>query len=77
MTTQEILKQALSARIEEIQGYQINIDNYTVAIDIINAGEDSDLAEFGVKLGQLLSSERVEQKKAMVMRDAIRKQLGL
>lgn len=75
MNKNEILKQALVAREEEIFGYQINIDNYTLAIEHINASGDSDLNDFRDKLTELLASEKLEQKKAKVIRDIVQKQL--
>jgi len=75
MNKNEILKQALVAREEEIFGYQINIDNYTLAIEHINASGDSDLTDFRNKLTELLASEKLEQKKAKVIRDIVQKQL--
>lgn len=73
MTKNEILAQALIAREEEILHYQINIDNYERAIE--KASSDIELAEFYEHLKSLLSSSRLEQKKAIIMRDVIREQL--
>ena len=74
MTKTEILTEALKAREEEVLHYQINIDNYVRAI--IRAKQDPDLADFVIRLEELLSSSRLEQKKAIIMRDVIRDQLG-
>ena len=74
MTKTEILTEALKAREEEVLHYQINIDNYERAI--IRAKQDPDLADFVIRLEELLSSSRLEQKKAIIMRDVIRDQLG-
>jgi len=73
MTKNEILTEALKARDEEILHYQINIDNYVLAIEL--AKQDSEMAEFKTRLEELLSSSRIEQKKAIIMRDVIRQQL--
>lgn len=75
MNKKEILSQALVTRDQEILGYQINIDNYRLAIEHINKNGDPDLNEFKMKLEQLLSSEILEQKKAKVIRDVIALQL--
>jgi predicted esterase YcpF (UPF0227 family) len=75
MNKQEILTKALEARHEEIMNYQINIDNYTLAVEHINASGDEDLIDFAEKLNQLLRTEKIEQKKAKVIRDVIQKQL--
>jgi hypothetical protein len=75
MTKQEILTQALEQRDQEILGYQINIDNYTLAIKHIQASNDSDLEDFKNQLERLLNSEIIEQKKAKVLQHVIRQQL--
>ena len=73
MNKHEILTQALSAREDEVMHYQINIDNYERAI--VKASEDAELCEFVERLKELLASSRIEQKKALIMRDVIREQL--
>ena len=70
----EILKQAASARIEEIAGYQINIDNYTLAIPLADA--DPELRGFAEQLRNLLASEKLEQKKAQIILRVLQKQIG-
>jgi hypothetical protein len=70
---QDVLNQALAAREEEVLHYQINIDNYRLAID--KADQDVDLIDFAKHLRDLLSSSILEQKKAIIMRDVIRDQL--
>jgi CMP-2-keto-3-deoxyoctulosonic acid synthetase len=61
MNKHEVLKNALVAREQEIMGYQINIDNYTLAIEHIQTSGDADLADFCQKLESLLASEKLEQ----------------
>ena len=73
MDKKEILTNALTQREEEILGYQINIDNYTIAIEL--AKEDADLAPFVQQLHELLSSSILEQKKAKIMLQVIQKQI--
>ena len=73
MTKEEILRQALIAREEEVLHYQINIDNYLLAI--VKADEDPDLTDFAQRLRELLSSSIIEQKKAQIMLEVIRDQL--
>jgi len=75
MTKHEILTQALEARQQEIMGYQINIDNYTLAIAHIKASGDTDLTDFCEKLKASLVTEKLEQKKAMVISFVIQQQL--
>ena len=76
MDKQEILAQALAARQQEIMHYQINIDNYTLAIEHITASGDSDLDDFQRHLTSLLATEKLEQKKARVIHDVIQQQLA-
>jgi hypothetical protein len=73
MDKKQILTDALSQREEEIFGYQINIDNYTLAIEM--AKEDADLADFAKNLHNLLASSILEQKKAKIMYEVIKKQV--
>ena len=73
MNKKDVLKQALSARIEEVAGYQLNIDNYKLAIPL--AEQDNDLKDFSNQLKSLLATEIVEQKKAIVMLRVIEMQL--
>ena len=74
MTKLEILKLAAAARIEEIAGYQINIDNYTLAIPLADA--DPELKDFAEQLRGLLASEILEQKKAKIILRVLQTQIG-
>lgn len=71
----QILTQSLEARQNEVLSYQINIDNYTLAIEHIIATGDPDLDGFHDQLVKLLASEIIEQKKAKVMLAVIKQQL--
>lgn len=74
----DILRDALAARNDAVLMYQINIDNYCLAIEhmaTMSAQDQQDLAEFRQRLINLLATERLEQKKEMVMRDVISKQV--
>jgi hypothetical protein len=78
-TREEILQTNLDARKQEVMHYQINIDNYTLAlanIAAMSADERSELLVFADQLTGLLASERMEQKKAKVMLEVLRQQLG-
>jgi hypothetical protein len=78
-TREEILKISLDARVQEVMHYQINIDNYSIALEEIaqmSPDEQNDLSEFSEQLRNLLKSEKLEQKKAKVMLAVIQKQLG-
>ena len=78
-TREEILRINYDARIQEVMHYQINIDNYTLAlanIAAMAADERSELLVFADQLTGLLASERMEQKKAKVMLAVLQQQLG-
>lgn len=77
-TRKEILLASLEAREQEIMHYQINIDNYTLALQEIAALLDQDREElklFADQLRGLLTSEILEQKKAKIMLTVIKKQV--
>lgn len=73
----EILRPALSSREEEILEYQVNIDNYTRAIDRINENHSDDPAmiEFRDVLAGMLKTSKIEQLKAIIIRDVIAEQI--
>lgn len=78
MTREEILAEALKAREQEVMHYQINIDNYSIALEEISklpADERAELSEFGNKLRELLASEKLEQKKAKIMLAVVKQQV--
>lgn len=78
MTREEILQTALTAREQEVMHYQINIDNYTLALEQIAAlpaGERAELSDFANQLKSLLTSETLEQKKAKIMLAVVKQQL--
>lgn len=68
----ELLESSLAAREREIIEYQVNIDNFRLAIKQV---EDADLQEFKTQLQTLLASSLLEQKKAQIMQTVIRYQL--
>jgi hypothetical protein len=82
MTTTEILATNLAARDEEVLGYQINIDNYRLAIAKIaieHTGEsvlDQAMQEFAKQLEESLQQNIIEQRKAIIIRDVIADQLA-
>jgi hypothetical protein len=69
----EILQAALEARKKEVTEYQVNIDNFRLAIEKI--GNDEGLAEFKTHLQNLLKSSTLEQRKAKIMLEVIESQL--
>jgi cytochrome c551/c552 len=77
MNKTQILTAALEHRNAEVFQHQINIDNYTLAIAEIDANyaDDEAIADFRARLADLLASSIVEQRKEIIMRDVIAKQL--
>lgn len=78
-TREEILASALEAREQEVMHYQINIDNYTLALDEMSkmsVEERAELSGFADQLRALLASEKLEQKKAKIMLAVVQKQLN-
>jgi hypothetical protein len=78
MTRQDILVKSLDGREQEVMHYQINIDNYTLALAEIESMSPDDRAElsaFSDQLRNLLTSEKLEQKKAKIMLAVIKKQM--
>ena len=77
-TREEILAMSLEGRVQEVMTYQINIDNYALALEEIGnlpPDERNELSEFTEQLRTLLTSERLEQKKAKIMLAVIKKQV--
>jgi hypothetical protein len=78
-TRKEILAASLEAREQEIMHYQINIDNYTIAlkkISELSTQEQAELSDFVQQLKNLLQSEKLEQKKAKVMLAVVQEQVA-
>lgn len=77
-TREEILAMSLEGRVQEVMNYQINIDNYALALEEIGnlpPEERNELSEFTEQLCSLLTSEKLEQKKAKIMLAVIKKQV--
>jgi hypothetical protein len=78
MNKLSILGPALEGRDQELLGYQINIDNYVLAIAKINAeyaGND-DLFAFRDELQSRLAEERRQQLRSRIIRDVIADQVA-
>tara|TARA_R100000406_G_C3114962_1_gene125302 strand:- start:391 stop:639 length:249 start_codon:yes stop_codon:yes gene_type:complete len=74
----ETLSTALAAREEEIFNYQVNIDNFTLALAKIkkeHAGKRG-MKEFSKDLTKRLEETKVEQLKAIIIRDVLADQLN-
>lgn len=81
-TRMQVLTDALRARDQEIEHYDINIDNYRYAISKIEtehaADSEMDVAmrEFATQLADLLKTSLIERRKAAIIRDVIAAQLA-
>jgi hypothetical protein len=77
MNKLQTLQSALEPRNNEILDYQINIDNYTRAIDKINAeyADNPAMIEFRDRLADMLISGQTEQLKSIIIRDVIADQI--
>lgn len=73
----DILKKSADARAKNVEDYQINIDNFRLAISEIeyNHSNDPEMTQYAEQLRSLLNSSLQEQKKEMVMLKVIRRQL--
>jgi hypothetical protein len=73
-----ILKSAAKSRTREVMHYQINIDNYRLAIIEIDEkyADDPALMDFRNNLSRLYVECIVEQKKEQIMLDIINRQIG-
>lgn len=71
------LKEVLFARQKELSMYQINIDNYVLALEEIDKKykNDETLIDFKKHLEHLLDTTRIEFKKELIMINVIKKQL--
>lgn len=69
----ELLKNAVITRIKEVTEYQVNIDNFRLALEKIE--NDPYLIEFKTQLENLLKANLYEQRKAQVMLEVIQSQL--
>jgi hypothetical protein len=69
-----MLTDAKKHREDEVLEYQVNIDNYRLAID--KASQDPDMVEFKAQLESLLTSSVIEQKKARIMLEVLTEQLN-
>jgi len=74
----QILAPALEGRDAELLGYQINIDNYILAIAKIKQdyADNEDLASFAADLQARLDEERRQQLRCQVIRDVIAEQVA-
>lgn len=73
MINKELQIQAIEHRTQEILEYQVNIDNYRIAIDL--AKQDLDLSAFVEQLENLLRTSIIEQKKSKIMLEVAQIQL--
>lgn len=71
----EILTSALEGRRREITEYQVNIDNFRLAIDKIS-DSDTEMQAFKAHLQQLLQENIIEQRKSQIMLEVIESQIS-
>lgn len=73
----EILTTARDHREQEVMHHQINIDNYRLALaEIAEKHPDCPhMAKFSAQLQSLLDSSVIEQRKEIIMRDVIARQV--
>lgn len=78
MNKHTILSPALEGRDQELLTYQINIDNFKLAIAKIDAEypDNQDLAVFKAELQERLAEEQRQQLRCRVIRDVIAEQLA-
>jgi hypothetical protein len=79
MNTKQTLTEALQGRVDEVALYQLNIDNYRLAIAHIDTMSDTDraeLADFKNELATRLVAEIHQQKRALVMLAVIEQQVS-
>ena len=77
-TKLELLTQNAEMRRASIEAYQMNIDNYTLAVADINENfsEDPEMQAFKTRLEELLVTERREQGKERIMLRALEAQIA-
>jgi hypothetical protein len=77
-TKLELLTQNAEMRRDAIAAYQINIDNYTLAVADIseNFSDDPEMQAFKTRLEELLVTERREQGKERIMLRALEAQIA-
>lgn len=73
----DMLTQAAEHREREVMHYQINIDNYRLAIAEIEESHASEphMQDFADKLRELLAASKIEQAKEQIMLKVIKAQL--
>lgn len=79
LTREDILRSALEQREQEVMHYQINIDNFSLAlaeIESLPVEDRAELASFASQLRDRLASETLEQKKAKLMLAVLAKQVA-
>jgi hypothetical protein len=76
-TRQETLRAAAEGRRSEVANYQINIDNFRLAIAKIDAeySDNADMLAFAAQLKELLASSVREQLKEQIMLEVIEFQI--
>lgn len=72
----DLLLSAKEMRQREVIDYQVNVDNYNLAISKLADTTDPDMVEFRSHLESLLTATLKEQKKAQLILDVVTDQLN-
>jgi len=71
----DMLRAAYEGRSRAVMHYQVNIDNFTEAVDRIGQTDDVNLASFVSELTTMIVNERAQQARERVMLEVITAQL--
>lgn len=71
-----ILRAAAEQRRRDEMIYQINIDNFTLALAEIGGSEDPDLVVFAKELRERLAGEKAQQARESILLKVIERQLA-
>lgn len=75
MDVKAVLEDNLKMRQDEVAAYQMNIDNYELALQQTQGSQDQAVIAFREQLTTALAAERAEQTKAKVMLNVIKTRL--
>ncbi len=70
--TETVLADSLKARVEEVALYQINVDNYAMAVEV---AKERGLNEYSAELGDRLKNEKAQLERAKVILDVVLKRV--
>ena len=79
LTREQKLQRAYEIRQQEVEDYQINIDNYELAIEVIDALPEEDRtaqSAYRQELVARLAAEKHQQGRAKIMLEVLAKQVA-